>query len=64
MLCEILHKLCKFTLFVANLPLFRITHFFAKFWPWKLRLGKSFDKYHVCDDDDDDDYHDHDDDDY
>ena len=34
--------------FVANLPLFQFTCFFVKFWPRKLRSGKSFDKYHVC----------------
>ena len=34
--------------FVANLPLFRFTRFWVKFWLKKLRSGKSFDKYHVC----------------
>ena len=33
--------------FVANLPIFRFTCFGVKFWPRKLRSGKSFDKYNV-----------------
>ena len=34
--------------FVANLPLLRSACFCVKAWPQKLRSGKSFDKYHVC----------------
>ena len=33
--------------FVENLPSFQFTHLCVKFWPQKLRSGKSFDKYHV-----------------